>query len=139
MQYATLSGTKLELQEDLYSDVEIDATIESMDAEKTVFWINGAVQRTSDFTEEELTGDDALIRLASCKYCAYSVMSSVLEGHNIETVSLAKHRLGEAKDIIQMWCNQNGVVPAFDDDAAAHSSCGVEFAYAVGSDSVCIG
>lgn len=132
--YSTVDGVKMELQEDLYIDVEIDADIEHIDEAKVIPWINGVVSRT--FTESDLTGADALIRLAACKYGAYSMMSSVLEGHNIEQVSLALHRLDEAKSLIEMWCRTHGVTPSFTD--GGHTRVGVDFAVAVGTDENCI-
>ena len=138
--YSTIDGVKMELQEDLYIDAEIDADIVNIDEAKVIPWINGAVSRS--FTESDLTGTDALIRLASCKYAAYSLMSSVLEGHNIEQVSLALHRLDEAKAIIKMWCRTRGITPSFADEEGAwdgvRSRVGVDFAVAVGTDENCI-
>jgi len=138
--YLDIEDTKKELQPDLYTEIEIDADIIEIDAAKVIPWIDGAVGKS--FTEEDLTGADSLIRLASCKYGAYSVMSSTLEGHNIEDVSLAIHRLGEAEKIIRMWCANNGIVPSFDiipADGGVYQPVGVSYAYAVGSDSVVIG
>jgi hypothetical protein len=133
--YSVIASTKRELQEDLYDDTEIDTTLADTDTSNVIPWIDGAVGQS--FTEDDLTGDDALIRLASCKYCAYSMMSSVLEGHNIESVSLALHRLAEAKELVTMWANANGIVPTFDSES--YAPVGVDFAVEVGSDSETIG
>jgi len=132
--YSTIDGVKMEFKKTFYIDAEIDADIVNIDEAKVIPWINGAVSRS--FTESDLTGTDALIRLASCKYAAYSLMSSVLEGHNIEQVSLALHRLDEAKAIIKMWCRTRGITPSFADEEGAWV--GVDFAVAVGTDENCI-
>ena len=134
MLYATMQGVKSELQEELYSDVEIDNTIEEMDCDKVIIWIDGAVGRS--FTNDDLIDVDSLIRLAACKYGAYSMMSSPLEGHNIDTISLALHRLNEAKDIVRMWCRPRGITPTFNDEA--YVPVHVDFAYATGADANCI-
>jgi len=133
--YSTISGVKLELQEELYTDTEIDTDIEDIDAAKVIIWIDGAVGRS--FSEDDLIGDDTLMRLAACKYGAYSMMSSPLEGHNIDTVSLALHRLGEAKEIVKMWARPQGIIPTFIDEEC--SPVATDFAVAVGTDSVVIG
>jgi hypothetical protein len=133
--YSVIASTKRELQEDLYDDTEIDTTLADTDTSNVVPWIDGAVGQS--FTEDDLIGDDALIRLASCKYCAYSMMSSVLEGHNIESISLALHRLAEAKELVTMWANGHGIIPTFSDED--YVPVGVDFAVEVGSDSETIG
>lgn len=132
--YSAINSVKNELQEDLYNDTEIDTTVEEMDSDKVIPWIDGAVGRS--FTNDDLIGADALIRLAACKYGAYSMMSSPLEGHNIDTISLALHRLNEAKDIVRMWCRPRGITPTFNDEA--YVPVHVDFAYATGADANCI-
>jgi hypothetical protein len=65
------------------------------------------------------------------------MMSSVLEGHNIESISLALHRLAEAKELVTMWANANGIVPTFGSED--YVPVGVDFAVEVGSDNETIG
>lgn len=142
MTYHTDAGVKRKIAEDLYDETALDERIEDTGVD-VVAWINSAVNRSVDFTEDELTGDDSIIRLASDCYCAFRIMSEMLEGHNMDNESLATVRFNEAKEYIRMWCAQAGTVPTFDDDSASDSSVstqvGAEFANAIGTDSVCIG
>ena len=94
MVYHTHDGVISKLVEDLYDDTILDDRI--LETENDVIaWINSACRRTVDFTEEELVGDDDIIRLASCCYSAFRVMSDQLEGHDIKTESLAVFRFNE--------------------------------------------
>lgn len=144
MDYATVLGTKRKITDTLYDETALDELIEDTDID-VVSWVNSAVRRTVNFTEDNLIGDDDVIRLASDCFCAFRIMSEQMEGTNIETKSLALVRLEEAKEYIRMWCAVNGVIPSFDDifipvaDADATTEVGASFAYAVGTDSVCIG
>jgi len=88
MTYATIEGTKRKLEDSLWDEATINEKIEDTFSD-TVAWVNSALRRTVDFTEEELTTTDDVIRLASDCYCAFRVMSEVLEGQHIETKSLA--------------------------------------------------
>lgn len=142
MTYHTDTGVKRKITENLYDETALDDRIEDTGTD-VVAWVNSAVNRTVDFTEEELTGDDSIIRLASDCYCAFRIMSEMLEGHNMDNESLATVRYNEAKTYIRMWCANEGIVPAFDDDSASDTSVstevGASFAYNIGTDRVCIG
>ena len=145
MDYSTLLGTKRKITDTLYDETELDELIEDTDID-VVAWVNSAVRRTVNFTDDELTGDDDVIRLASDCFCAFRIMSEQMEGTDIKVESLAKVRFNEAKEYIRMWCAVNDVIPAFDDvyipsaaSADATTEVGASFAYAIGSDSVCIG
>lgn len=130
--YSLIDETRLDILVDLYDETTIDAKIVETDEKKVIRWINIATRRSTDFTEAELEGTASAIRLASCKYNAYSIMSTTLEGHDVETDSLAKVRLAEAKELVQMYCNGIGIVPAFDMTIA--DGCVVDYAYAVSTD-----
>jgi hypothetical protein len=143
--YSTVEGVMRKLQQDLYDEVEIEPRIEDTDSD-TVAWINSALRRTIDFSELELTTTEDVIRLAADCYCAFRVMSEVLEGQNIETKSLAVFRYEEAMTLVRMYAASHDIIPAFDDiyipsavSADATTEVGASFAYAIGSDSVCIG
>lgn len=140
--YSTLDGTKRKLTDELWDETEIDDRIEATDPD-VISWINSAVNRSVDFTEDELIGTESVIRLAADCYNACRIMSEQLEGHNIDQQSLAVFRCNEARDLIRQWCAQNGIVATFDDVSAADSGVstevGASFAYAIGEDSVCIG
>jgi hypothetical protein len=143
--YITVSDVMSKLQQDLYDETVIEDVITDTDVE-TSAWVNTAVRRSVYFTEEELAGDDYIIRLASNCFSAFRVMSEQLEGQNIESKSLAVFRYEEAMTYIRMWCAVNGgIIPAFDDiyipsavSAGATTEVGASFAYAIGQDSVCI-
>ncbi len=139
--YSTIVGTRLAIKVKLYNDEILDSTISSTDTEEVVRWINGAVGRTTDFSDADLEGDDALIRLAACKYNACSLMSSSLEGKDVDKEALARIRCDEAMSIVRMWCANNGITPSFDvvpvDDGVVDREV-VEYAYAVGTDANCI-
>jgi len=134
--YSTIAGTRADILIDLYDESTIDAKITETDALRVIPWIDGAVGRS--FTEDDLVGADNLIRKASCAYNAYSIMSSTLEGRSVEEESLAIIRLKEAKEDVTMWCNANGITPTFAADAGV-STRNADYAYAVGSDTACIG
>lgn len=145
MSYSTIDGVTRKITQTLYDETELDDLIADTDID-VISWVNSAVRRTIDFTEDELTTTDDVIRLASDCYCAFRIMSEQMEGTNIEVESLAKVRFNEAKEYIRMWCAVNDVIPSFDDiyipsavSADATTEVGTSFAYAIGSDSVCIG
>lgn len=142
MTYSTVEGVFRKLQQDLYDETEIESRIEDTDVDVRS-WINASVNRTTDFTEDELTGDDSIIRLAADCYAACRIMSEQLEGHNIDTESLAVFRCSEAREHIIMWCNNNGIIPSFippsEESADAASEVHTEYGYAIGTDAVCIG
>jgi len=134
--YGTLDGTKRKITETLYSETEIDDVITATDVD-VIAWVNASIGTTVDFTEEQLTNDDSIIRLAADCYSACRIMSEQLEGHSIENESLARFRCKEAKEYITIWCANHGILPSFED--APYVPIGVDFAYGVGSDSECIG
>ena len=139
--YCTISGTRRKLKDDMYDETTTDSKISATD-DDVISWINIVTQRTTDFTETELTTTAKGARLASDCYCAYRIMSEMLEGVGYDVRSLAKIRYEEAKEAISMWCLVNGITPAFDlvpADGGVVSPEVVEYAYAVGSDEVCIG
>jgi len=145
MTYATIEGTKRKLEDSLWDEATINEKIEDTFSD-TVAWVNSALRRTVDFTEEELTTTDDVIRLASDCYCAFRVMSEVLEGQHIETKSLAVFRYEEAMTLIRMFAAAHDIIPTFDDvyipstaSADATTTVGASFAYAIGEDSICIG
>lgn len=142
MGYSTIDGVTRKLQEGLYDEVELEELIENTDID-TRAWINGCVNRSTDFTEDDLTGADSIIRLASDCYTSCRLMSEQLEGHGIKDESLARYRCAEAREHIIMYCNNNGIIPSFitpsDDAIAATTESGASFGYAIGSDAVCIG
>ena len=145
--YCDYDGTKRMMQTDLYDETEIDEIIYATNGDVEA-WINAACRRDTDFTEDELTTTDGIIRLASNAYCVCLIASSVLEGGNITTadsnMSLAAFRCSEARGLVRMWCaNNGGIIPAFDDvpgsgvDPTPQVS--ASFAYAIGSDAETIG
>lgn len=139
--YSTIQGTRRKLKDDMYDEITVDSVITATD-DDVIAWINAVTQRTTDFTETELTTTAKGVRLASDCYCAYRIMSEMLEGVGYDVRSLAKVRYEEAKEAISMWCLVNGITPAFDivpADGGVVSAEVVEYAYAVGSDEVCIG
>lgn len=140
--YSTLEGVKRKLTDELWDEVNIDSRIEDTDID-TRSWINASVNRVNDFTESELLGEDAIIRLAADCYSACRLLSEVLEGHGIDTESLAVFRCNEAREHIIMWANNNGIIPSFIppsvEAADAFSEVGTSFAHAAGTDAVTIG
>jgi len=138
MTYSTIAGTKRKIQQDLYSDATIDAIITATDVD-VVPIINAALDgRTTDFTELELTTTAKDVRVASDCYCAYRVMSEHLEGMGYDVRALADVRFKETWEILRVYCRNNGITPSFDPDPNAFGD-NVEFAYAVGNDTTCIG
>lgn len=135
MSYCTILGTKRKLREDYYSD-DLDARIVESDPD-VVAWINAVTRRSSDFTEAELTSTAESVRLAAECYCAYRLMSEMLEGVGYDVRALADIRLKEARDIIKMYCHSIGIVPAF--DLVISDGCVVDYAYAVATDANSIG
>lgn len=145
MGYSTIEGVTRKITQSLYDETELDDLITNTDID-VIAWVNSAVRITVDFTEDELTTTDDVIRLASDCFCAFRIMSEQMEGTDIDTESLATVRFNEAKEYIRMWCAVNGVIPSFDDiyipsaaAADATTEVGASFAYAIGEDSVCIG
>ena len=134
--YSDIDGVKRKLVQDLYSSTEIDDIITATDPE-VMAYINASIGATSDFSEEDLVGADDIIRLAANCYSACRITSEQLEGHGIDTESLARFRCNEAKEYIEIYCANHGIVPSFDKEA--YVAVGAEYAYAVGSDSECIG
>ena len=144
MTYATVDGVRRKITTGLYDETELDLLITDTDID-VISWVNSAVRRTVDFTEDELTSTDDVIRLASDCYCAFRIMSEQMEGHDIKSESLARVRFNEAKEYIRMWCAVNDVIPSFDDiyipataSADATTEVGAHFATARGTDAVCI-
>lgn len=145
MTYHTYDGVVRKITESLYDETEIEELVEDT-TQDVIAWVNSAVRRTTDFTEDELTTTDDVIRLASDCYCAYRIMSEQLEGTDIEVKSLAIVRFEEAKEYIRMWCAVNDVIPSFDDifipsaaSAGSTTEVGEQFAYAIGTDAETIG
>lgn len=144
MSYSTIAGVSRKITDSLYDATELEELITDTDID-VIAWVNSAVRTTTDFTEDELTTTDDVIRLASDCFCAFRIMSEQMEGTNIDVESLAQVRLDEAKEYIRMWCAVHDVIPAFDDiyiaSAANFSSTEVhtEYGYAIGSDTICIG
>jgi len=99
-------------------------------------YINASIGATSDFSEEDLVGADDIIRLAADCYSACRITSEMLEGHGVETESLARFRCNEAREYIEIYCNNHGIIPSFDKEV--YVPIGVDFAYGVGSDELCI-
>ena len=133
--YTTLEGVKRKITETLYSETEIDDVITATDPD-VISYINAAIGATVDFTEDQLIGDDSIIRLASDCYSACRILSEQLEGHGIENESLARYRCKEAREYIEIYCTNHGIIPSFDGEA--YSPVGVDFAYATGTDAECI-
>lgn len=133
--YSDIDGVKRKLVQQLYDDELIDDIIVATDVD-VVAWINASIGATVDFTEDQLTGSDDIIRLAADCYAACRITSEQLEGHGIDTESLARFRCGEAKDYITIWCVNHGIVPSFDGEV--YVPIGAEYAYATGSDAECI-
>ncbi len=139
--YINIAGVLRKLKEDMYPSDEISSIIVATSPD-VIAWINSVTQNTTDFTETELTTTHRDVRLASDCYCAYRIMSEELEGVGYDTQSLAKIRYEEARSIISMWCASNGIIPAFDIVPADGGVIGrevIDYAYAVASDSECIG
>lgn len=139
--YSTYHGVLRKLKEDMYDESTIESKVYSTDPD-VVAWINSVTQNTTDFTEIQLTTTHRDVRLASDCYGAYRIMSEMLEGVGYDTQSLAKVRYEEARQIISMWCANNGIIPAFDivpPDGGIVGKEVVEYAYAVGSNEACIG
>ena len=140
--YSTIQGTRLAIKVKMYNEEILDSSITATDKEEVVRWINGAVGKTSDFSEADLEDGDSLMRLAACKYNACSLMSATLEGHDVDKDALARIRCEEAKDIVRMWGANNGVVPSFDivpPDGGVVGREVVDYAYGCGTDENCIG
>lgn len=144
MGYSTLDGVQRKITTTLYDETELEDLITDTDID-VISWVNSAVRITTDFTEEELTTTDDIIRLASDCYCAFRIMSEQMEGTNIDVESLAQVRFNEAKEYIRMWCAVHDVIPAFDDiyiaspDNFSATEVHTEYGYAIGTDTVCIG
>lgn len=130
----TLLGVKRKLKTDLYSD-DLDARITETDPD-VIAWINAVTRRSTDFTESELTTTAESVRLSAECYCAYRIMSEMLEGVGYDVRALADVRYKEAKGYIAMYCNGIGIVPAF--DMVIADGCVVDYAYSVGTDANCI-
>ncbi len=140
--YSTIQGTRLAIKVKMYNEEILDSDITATDKEEVMRWINSAIGRTTDFSEADLEGDDSIIRLAACKYNACSLMSSSLEGHDVDKDSLARIRCKEAQDYIRMWGANHGIIPAFDIVPADGGVIGrevIDYAYGCGSDENCIG
>ena len=147
MAYTTTSGVRRKLDDTLWDETEIDEIIEDTEIDVKA-WIDSSTRQLAGFSEEDLTGDDSVIRLAAECYSACRIMSEQLEGGNItiaeKDMSLASFRCAEARDYIRMWCANNDVIPAFDDiyvpvpGTDATTEMGASFAHAAGEDSVCI-
>ena len=136
MMYTTLEGVKRKITESLYDDETVDDVITATDVD-TISWINTAVGATSDFTELELSDSSSILRLAADCYSACRILSEQLESHNVDQESLARFRCKEAREYVEMYCTNHGIVPAFDGES--YIPVGAEYAYATGSDELCIG
>lgn len=126
----TLLGVKRKLKTDLYSD-DLDARITETDLD-VVAWINAVTRRSSDFTTAELTSTAKDVRLSAECYCAYRIMSEMLEGVGYDVHALADVRYKEAKEYITLYCHGIGIKPAF--DMTIVDGCVVDYAYAVSTD-----
>jgi hypothetical protein len=132
MNYCTLLGVKRKIKEDLYDETTLDAKITETDDPDVVAWINSVTRRSSDFTTAELTSTAKDVRLSAECYCAYRIMSEMLEGVGYDVRALADVRYKEAKEYITMYCHSIGIVPAF--DLVIADGCVVDYAYAVSTD-----
>lgn len=99
-------------------------------------WVNMQISRNVDFTEEELIGEPIIV-LAANSFAVYTLLSTQLDSHRVEDISLAMRRLTDSKDYIRAYCFRNGITAVF--DAVDLSISGtVSYGFAAGTDANCI-
>ena len=133
--YTTVSGIKQLLDTELWEEENLNEQIITL-APTTTAWVNMQISRDTDFTEVELLGEPIIVLASNC-YTCYVLQSTQLEGHNLDTHSLAMIRLENAKDYLRGYCLRNGITPMFDAVDVTVSGT-VDFAVAYGTDGGCI-
>jgi len=133
--YVSVSGVSQLLDTTLWDDDKLEEEIITI-APTVKAWINTQLGRATEFTPAELAAEPIVALAANCFAC-YTLLSTQLDGHSVETISLAMRRLDDAKDYIRAYCYRNGIVPVFDAlDIEVSGTVG--FAFATGSDAGCI-
>jgi len=133
--YTTVAGIRQLLDTELWDTDTLDEQIITL-APTTTAWVNMQIDRDTNFTEAELLNEPIIVLAANCFTC-YALLSTQLDGHHVEEMSLAVRRLEDTKDYIRAYCYRNGITPVFDAVDVAVSGT-VDFAMAFGTDGACI-
>lgn len=133
--YLTVSGVSQLLDTNLWDSEKLDEEVITL-APTVSAWINEQVGKTVDYTPTELAAEPIIV-LAANSFAVYTLLSTQLDGHHVDEISLAMRRLDDAKDYIRAYCFRNGITPAF--DAVEETVSGVvDFAMSFGADGECI-
>lgn len=133
--YTTVSGISQLLDTTLWDDEKLQEEIITLSPNVSA-WINLQISRDTDFTTVELIGEPIIVLASNCFAC-YALLSTQLDGHHVEEISLAMRRFEDAKDYIRAYCFRNGITPTFD-AVTMEVSGTVDFATAFGTDAGCI-
>lgn len=133
--YNTVSGVEQLLDADLWDPEKLPEEVITI-APTVNAWINMQIDRSIDFTEVELIGEPIIVLAANCFTC-YTLLSTQLDGHSVEDISLAIRRFEDAKDYIRAYCFRNGITPTFDaiNEKVSGSA---DYAFVTGTDAGCI-
>lgn len=135
MMYTSVSGISQLLDTSLWDDEKLNEEAITL-SPQVVAWIDEQLGRSTNFTPAELVSEP-IIALASNCFACYLLLSTQLDGHQVEEISLAIRRLDDAKDYIRAYCFRNGIVPTFDAMGAIISGT-VSYGFGVGTDAGCI-
>lgn len=133
--YVTVSGCSQLLDNTLWDTEKLEEEIITI-APSVKAWVNTQLGKTTEFTVPELAAEPIIVLASNCFAC-YTLLSTQLDGHSVETISLAMRRLEDSKDYIRAYCFRNGITPTFDAIGVEVSGV-VDFAFASGTDSGCI-
>lgn len=135
MMYTSVSGISQLLDTTLWDAEKLNEEAITL-SPQVVGWIDEQIGKSTNFTVEELAAEP-IISLASNCFAVYLLLSTQLDGHHVEEVSLAIRRLDDAKDYIRAYCFRNGIVPVFDAVGIPISGT-VSYGFAAGTDAGCI-
>lgn len=135
MMYTSVSGISQLLDTTLWDAEKLNEEAITL-SPQVVGWIDEQLGKSTNFTVEELAAEP-IISLASNCFAVYLLLSTQLDGHHVEEVSLAIRRLDDAKDYIRAYCFRNGIVPVFD-AVGVNISGTVSYGFGVGTDAGCI-
>lgn len=135
MMYTSVSGISQLLDTTLWDPEKLNEEAITL-SPQVVGWIDEQLGRSTNFTPSELASEP-IVTLASNCFAVYLLLSTQLDGHQVEEISLAIRRLEDAKDYIRAYCFRNGIVPVFDAVETVISGT-TSYGFGVGTDAGCI-
>ena len=132
--YATVQNVKNLLDMSQWDETDLEEKIQEVSIAVDA-WVDVVLRFPTPLTQVELAAEP-IIRFGASSFTVYLVLSTKLDGHSVETISLAMRRYEEAKDYLTAYANRMGITPNFGNDKNGADI--AEYAFAVAEESVCI-